>query len=209
MIFKNCTKCGTTKQTKEFSKHESRYDGLQSSCKTCRNISAKKYRQTKDGLIAQIYGNQLAHSKQRGHELPSYSRDELKAWVYSHPNFEALYKAWVDSGYDKWLTPSVDRADDYKPYSIDNLLRLCTWQENYDRGNTDMKNGINNKTSTAVVQMNLDGTFVQEHYSMCAAERKTGVANGNISNCCNGKSKSAGGFRWMVSIGFPCVGLGV
>ena len=34
-------------------------------------------------------------------------------------------------------------------------------------------------------------------YPSCIeAERQTGIHNGNISSCCNGKLKRAGGFRW-------------
>lgn len=32
--------------------------------------------------------------------------------------------------------------------------------------------------------------------SVSDAARQTGISNGNISQCCNGKRKSAGGFHW-------------
>ena len=209
MTSKNCTICKKTKSTKAFYLNRSRSDGLDSQCRECANITNKKYKRSREGVITRIHGGQLVSSKRRSHDAPAYSKTELKAWIYSQPRFEVLYMAWVESGYQSLLTPSVDREDDYKPYTIGNLLRVCTWRENMERSHKDRLNGINNKSSTPVIQMNLDGTLVQEHYSMRAAERRSGVANGNISSCCRGKSKSAGGFRWMVSIGFPCVGLGV
>ena len=42
------------------------------------------------------------------------------------------------------LAPSIDRKDDYKPYTFDNI-QLTTWQQNKAKGHEDCKNGINNK----------------------------------------------------------------
>jgi hypothetical protein len=44
-------------------------------------------------------------------------------------NFYELYNNWIDSGYKKSDKPSVDRIDDYKGYSFDNI-QLMTWKEN-------------------------------------------------------------------------------
>lgn len=47
-----------------------------------------------------------------------------------------------------------------------------------------------------VQQVSKDGKVVAEYPSMKAASRATGIRDGNISKCCNGLSKSAGGFIW-------------
>ena len=47
-----------------------------------------------------------------------------------------------------------------------------------------------------VKQYTKNGDFVAEFKSYIDAERNTGVANASISACCNGKRKSAGGFKW-------------
>lgn len=49
-----------------------------------------------------------------------------------------------------------------------------------------------------------DGTFVQSFASAIEAYRQTGVNNTSISNCCKGRSKSAGGFIWKFSEDSKC-----
>lgn len=53
-------------------------------------------------------------------------------------------------------------------------------------------------TKTAVVQLSLDGAYLNEFNSLTEAHKKTGINLGNISSVCRKeKYKSAGGFRWM------------
>ena len=53
------------------------------------------------------------------------------------------------------------------------------------------------RAAKRVVQLDLDGTLVAEYSSAHEAERKTGIRNGNISRCCNGKLKTSGGYKWQ------------
>lgn len=155
----------------------------------------KGYGHSKDGLIANIYGRQRHASKHRNHSPPNYNQEELKLWIFEQINFEDLYQAWVESGFNKNLTPSCDRLDDYKPYTLDNI-RLVTWIVNNRRSHSDMKNGINNKHSKAVLQLTRDGAIIAEHHSASHASRVTGTNQSCISFCCNGKHLTAGGFVW-------------
>lgn len=52
------------------------------------------------------------------------------------------------------------------------------------------------KKATAIVQYNLDGTFVSEWKILCEASRSLGISKGAISNVCKGRQKTAGGFLW-------------
>ena len=52
------------------------------------------------------------------------------------------------------------------------------------------------KRSKGVLQFSMDGEFITEFPSIAEAARKKGLNRGNISNCCNGRDKSAGGFIW-------------
>lgn len=53
----------------------------------------------------------------------------------------------------------------------------------------------------AVVQLSLDWEFVAQYTSAKEAQRQTGIHNTSIGECCRGKCqgkyKSAGGFRWL------------
>lgn len=50
-----------------------------------------------------------------------------------------------------------------------------------------------------VAQYNLDGTFVRRYDSIQEAEKTTGIYHSNISKVCQGKRKTAGGFKWEVA----------
>lgn len=50
--------------------------------------------------------------------------------------------------------------------------------------------------SRPVAQLTIDGHIVNEFPSRTKATEQTGVNGSHISDCCNGKRKSAGGFVW-------------
>ena len=47
-----------------------------------------------------------------------------------------------------------------------------------------------------VIQLDLNDNVLNVFESIKQAERETGVFATSISACCNGKRKSAGGFKW-------------
>ena len=98
-----------------------------------REAYRKAYIRTVKGLIVSIYGRQKKSSKKRGHQLPTYSKEELHVWITSQSNFKELYDNWIASDCDMWLIPSVDRLDDAKGYSFNNI-QLITWRENHEKG---------------------------------------------------------------------------
>lgn len=155
----------------------------------------KRYYRSKRGLISTIYSSQKQSAKHRGHQMPSYTLEQLADWVFNQPNFEYLYANWVDSGFDSRKKPSCDRIDDYAPYMLGNL-RLVTWGENNSRSWEDTKSGINNKRSKPVLQITREGIVVEEYYSISNAGREAGVRFTAISACCNGERRTAGGFVW-------------
>lgn len=192
---KKCSKCGEVKPYSEYYKRKDRKIGIKPECKKCNILQSIKYAKTKEGLCSRIYTDQKKASKQRGHEMPTYTRNELIKWIEEQPNWELLYNNWIKSDYDKMLIPSVDRPDDYKPYTFDNI-QLMTWQDNFDKAHKDRVNGINNKANKAIIQFDLDGNIIKEYYSINQAERETNISKGNITECCKGKRRMANNFNW-------------
>lgn len=191
---KKCSKCKLIKELREFSKVLKNKDGQQSWCRSCDNMLHVRYRKTEDGVITRMYSSQKSSSKTRGYKLPAYTKQELITWLYKN-GFKELFDAWVDSGYKKELKPSADRLNDYKSYTFRNI-QLITWKENSEKGHADSKAGITKKQLKAVTQYSKDNVFIKEFYSQNEASRQTGIPQSNICNCCKGKHKTAGGFKW-------------
>lgn len=155
----------------------------------------QKYRKTKKGLICVIYNNEKIRSKNKGWPAPEYDLITLRRWLLSQDTFHILYDQWVDSGYDLDLKPSIDRLDNYKPYSLDNI-QIVTWKDNNERGTNDQVIGINTKNCDAVMQLDREGNIIKEFHSIRSAGRETGIDSGNINLVCNGKRLTAGGYKW-------------
>ena len=194
---KTCTKCKINKDLSEYYKSKSKKDGLQYVCKMCNNYQHIEYLKTKDGVIARIFGAQRSNSKRRGHNLPTYTKKELSNWLLNDWLFNLLYNNWVNCGYFKNTTPSVDRIDDSKGYSFDNV-QLMTWGENRAKQSVDMRNGKLNTIvpHKAVLQFTKNGKFIKEYVSASEASRQIGSKSSHISECCNSKLKSSNGYVW-------------
>ena len=181
---KFCTSCKNQKPINCFSKSLKTKDGLGYKCKLC----AKEYQDarihTKKGLIAKIYSHQRYACRKRGHDEPLYTLSDLREWAFMQPIFHELFDIWVANGYEKMRSPSFDRADDYKGYSL-NRLTIITWAENKKKGHYDRLNGFNNKVSKSVEQLSLDGKVIDRYHSVRHAARSTGCKHGGILLCCN------------------------
>lgn len=166
----------------------------------------KEYRQSKRGVVNDIYNNQKSNSKSRGDIPPSYDFKELLDYTLKNDLFHVLYEQYKSSGFKKDLKPSYDRPDDYKGYSFDNI-QLMTWEENNAKGRSDIKEGKNNKRNKTVLQLDLNGDLIKEWYSTAQVERELNINHRHISEVCNKKlrkgqsgkyfvAKTAGGFKW-------------
>ena len=192
---KKCTKCNIL--TDNFPKRKTGKNGLSSFCRACHNKILKIHHRTKKGLTCQIYNGQKSSSKRRNHKLPTYSMQELREWLFSQKKFHELYNNWKNSGYKKNLIPSVDRIDNDKGYSFDNI-KLMTWRENMDNAHRDAMVGklVCGNLLKPIIQFDLKNNKINEFNSLNEAMRKTGVYSGNISSCCRQERKTAGGFIW-------------
>jgi hypothetical protein len=197
---KKCKDCGEVKSL-------SLFYGVQNECKECTKKRVREnyqkvgnsYDTTERGVIRVIYKTQRRHSRLRGHDQPSYTKQQLKTWLYEN-GFSDLYKAWIESGMENLLKPSVDRINDNHGYTLDNI-RLVTWRENRAKQARDIVAGIgpSGKRCKRVTQTDVHGKFIAEYHSQNEAARKTGISNQCISLCCLGRTKTAGGYIFKFS----------
>lgn len=169
-------------------------------CKPCNVKAVTETNRTERGLLLKIYNNQVGTCKRTGRHLPTYTREELIEWAYLN-QFKSLYDDWVDSGYSKWKSPSVDRINNLESYSLSNI-QLVTWRANLDNLRLQNISGeFLNSKSKSVIQMTLDGDFIATHLSCRNALRSLNKVHGvsNIAAVANGKARQAYGFFWKWS----------
>ena len=130
--YKYCGKCKRILSKEKFKTDTSKYDRLTSMCNECIVESHR----TKKGLLRRLYNRQVHSSKERNHPKPEYDKKWLTEWCLNQDKFHKLYKEWVDSGYDKNKTPSIDRINPVLPYLKDNI-QLMTWRENNVKGHKE------------------------------------------------------------------------
>ena len=192
-----CTKCGNEKDIKEFAKSSYTKSGYKNWCRACNKQIKDEWNKTLDGVIQTIWDSQRSSCKDRGHPLPSYTKEEFFAWMKSQDNLISLYEGWINSNYNRWYKPSVDRLDVFKSYSFDNI-QLVTWGENIKLAHQSKAAGTANWDKyKPVVQFNLETKeVVKEYLTLNIAARESNIPQPNIWKVCNKQRLSAGGFYW-------------
>lgn len=67
------------------------------------------------------------------------------------------------------------------------------------------KFGAEHHSSIPIVQLSKDGQFIKKWGAAREVQRELGIDSGDISKCCKGKKKSAGGYKWKYAIDFQKV----
>jgi hypothetical protein len=88
----------------------------------------KKYEKTKPGFLMRCYRNMKSRvtgvQSIKAHLYAGknlLSKEEFYLWSESNQVFHDLFSSWEDSGYERRLTPSVDRIDSRYGYLIKNM----------------------------------------------------------------------------------------
>ena len=125
---------------KDITKHEKELAYQRKRRKEVGNIYTLRYEKTPNGFLMRLYRNMQSRvtgvqSKKAHLYLGKYllPRDQFYKWAKSSEDFKEMFKIWVASGYDRKLTPTVDRIDSSIGYKLDNMQWL-THSENSRKG---------------------------------------------------------------------------
>lgn len=158
------------------------------------------------------------------YQVSSWGR--VKSLNYNHTGKERILLQWYNKGYNRIglvkngilkmysvhrlvaeafipnpnNLPFVNHKDENKQNNIVSNLEWCNIAYNNSYGTRTeraSKKQINRKDcSKVILQYDLYGNFIKEWASTKEIERQLGYSHSNISKCCNGKYKSACGYKW-------------
>lgn len=156
----------------------------------------RKVRRSLYGRLAAIFNAQIQRSKKNKNHKKLHSVHYDKEYFINRfindNKYIDLHKKWVQSNYDKKLTPSIDRINHLKEYEKDNI-QMITWIENIEKAK---KEGRTSKKVT----MSKNGIRIKIFNSVTEASNETGVLKCNISLCAIKMRGSAGGYNWSYII---------
>jgi hypothetical protein len=159
------------------------------------------------------WGFEVVNKRKKGGSGPEFQTEEAKTKLSSslkgikHKPHKK-HKSW------KWSSPSK-KGPEYHLYgktqSSEHILkRSKTRPEGTGKKISEKLKGkqhtqeakqkISQKNSVPIIQLDKMGNFIKEWNSMVEAGRQLGLNRCDISNACNQRQKTAGGFIWEYKI---------
>lgn len=118
----------------------------------------------------------------------SFSLEELHKFA-DCKKFDRLFNEWVKSNYKKEYKPSIDRINNKKDYTPNNIQWL-SWKENR------YKQSMERRNRKGKVGKFLNGTLIEIFSSQREAVKQTGIPQTNLSQALTGKIKTCRKFEW-------------
>ena len=104
-----------------------------------------RYYNTHKGRINRMFSGMKERSLLFNRDM--CDKIDFLGFMANNKQYEELFEKWVQSGYDALLVPTVDRIDNTRGYTLDNM-QILTRSDNISKGNKETKTGVSHdKTS--------------------------------------------------------------
>lgn len=149
---------------------------------------------TKDNVLIKVKERIMKTFITRGYEQVILQKNGKSKHYQVH---RLIAQSFIPNPENK---PQVNHINGIKTDNRLENLEWCTQRENqihaYKTGLQKSLKGIENIMSKPVIRIDFLGNVLEEYGSTMEAERKTGIYHSNISKCCKGILKKAGGYYW-------------
>lgn len=160
-----------------------------------------KYRNSKRVLREKIKGDFIG---KRGYKRVELTKDGISKKYNLH---RIVASSFISNPYNK---KEVNHINGIKTDNRVENLEWCTSQENTmhaikmglqknsDKQRKTVGEYARKNKVKKIVQLTKDGKYIKTWESAVAVERKVGIKSKSISQCVTGRSKTAGGYRWVL-----------
>lgn len=100
-----------------------------------KSIRNARYNNSYMGRLTRSYCDMRARTREKGFDS-IVTREEFLKFAVNNVEYNRLYKQWEDSGYILKYCPTVDRIDNNKGYTLDNI-QFLSLSANSTKGNNE------------------------------------------------------------------------
>lgn len=148
------------------------------------------YEVTSNGLVISIRKHMLLKPK-----IDRYGYPVVTLFCRNRPRYVPIHRlvaeAFIPNPENK---PAVNHIDENKLNNSVGNLEWVTVKENDNHGTRNVRMA-ESKSQTPVVQILPDGS-IRQFRGVKDASRCTGINRCQIAECCKGRAKTAGGYKW-------------
>ena len=170
------------------------FNGFYQASNLGRIKSVARFRKGKNGSLAPVKERILKAKLVCGYYQVCLCKQSIKKTCLVHRLVWETFNGTIPEGYE------INHLDERPINNALSNLNLVTHRENLNWGTRNERAGkvLKNRKdkSKLVLQYDLQDNFVKEYASTHQVERELGFSNGTISECCNGKVKTAYGYKW-------------